>query len=343
MPIHPLNALLSRHLADWQTQPLNLLAPPPDLALDAIQHPQLSCVTTDWRSHCQAQHLGLNSSFFPDALPADLAGINLLFWPKAHQEGFWWLKKMCGFPHATGLIVGENRGGIKAAIKQLSRLDVALEKIDAARHCVLVEIKISESLAGVLAQEGRTQVFTGPDGLQLHALPGTFSQKGMDAGSELLIDALRQAYQPAKTRINTLDLGCGCGLLGAWLMRHWPNRFELTGSDVSGLALASAQQTFAHNQLEGVFLASDIFDQLDHLKGQLDLLISNPPFHTGQATDYDLAQRLILQAPQYLKKDGECWIVANRFLPYAQWLDQAFGHFTKVLETGKFTVYRAQR
>jgi 16S rRNA (guanine1207-N2)-methyltransferase len=75
----------------------------------------------------------------------------------------------------------------------------------------------------------------------------------------------------------------------------------------------------------------------------LDLIVTNPPFHTGKATDYELSQRLIREAPRFLKPGGQLWLVANRFLPYPDLLDSAFGSFSRRAETGKFTVYQALR
>lgn len=181
-----------------------------------------------------------------------------------------------------------------------------------------------------------------PDDLTLVSQPGVFSHGRVDEGSAFFIKTLAQ--QPHIKAGKLLDVGCGCGLLGAWLVKKYPS-LQLTAADVSGFALNATRATLAINNLNGQAVAADIFTGLaEHAPAEgFDLIVSNPPFHTGKATDYELASRLISQAPKFLRKGGEIWLVANRFLPYADFLQQAFNNFTLVAETGKFRVYKAIR
>ena len=49
--------------------------------------------------------------------------------------------------------------------------------------------------------------------------------------------------------------------------------------------------------------------------------------------------QLIKQAKWHLKTGGELRIVANAFLPYADWLDQYFGGHEVLAKNNKFKVY----
>ena len=102
------------------------------------------------------------------------------------------------------------------------------------------------------------------------------------------------------------------------------------------MALESAQRTLRENQLQGTVLASDVFS---HVEGKFDLIISNPPFHDGIDTAYTAVNELIKQAKWHLKSGGELRIVANAFLPYADWLDQHFGGHEVLAKNNKFKVY----
>ncbi len=164
----------------------------------------------------------------------------------------------------------------------------------------------------------------------------------MTVQTAVLIETL--AKEAHLTTGQLLDVGCGCGVLGAWLVKQHPT-LTLTAADVSGFALNATRATLKANQLSGQAVAADIFTGLEALapaKGY-DIIVSNPPFHTGKATDYELASRLINQAPNYLKEGGELWLVANRFLPYPDLLQQAFSHFKVIAENNKFSIYKAIR
>ena len=59
------------------------------------------------------------------------------------------------------------------------------------------------------------------------------------------------------------------------IKKHHP-KADVTMTDIHAMAIQSARQTLAENQLEGQVIASDVFS---HIEGKFDLIISNPPFH----------------------------------------------------------------
>lgn len=343
-----LNAFLLRQLEHWQAQPLNLIAAPPELNWSQLAHHSqqagypLQVWTADWRSHGQAQAASLRSFFVDDTRPASLPGCSLLFWPKIRAEGYWWLQQLQHQANTEIWLAGENQSGVKAVARQLQQAGNHLDKLDSARHCVLYTLA-SASLALDPAQTEPECQWQGPDDLLLTSQVGVFSHNQVDDGSALLLETLAQ-HLPRLPAGQLLDLGCGYGLLGAWLLKHRPD-LQLTAGDVNGFALQATRSTLAANQLQGKVIPADIFRGVEsHTPRQgFDLIVSNPPFHTGKNTDYSLATRLIRQAPEFLQPGGQLWLVANRFLPYAEQLQQAFGQFQVMAENNKFRVYLAIR
>lgn len=344
----PINQFLFRQLDNWLDQPLNLIAAPADLNWQQLAvtfanaQQSLQVWTNDWRSFQLAKAAGINSFFTAEQAPTNLAGRSLVFWPKAKQEGYWWLQQLAEIPHEQVLLTGETNGGIKALAKQLEAAKVQVNKLDSARRCALYAIDSLQPASQLIADNTSQQAWQGPDNLTLMSQPGVFSHGRVDEGSAFLIKTL--AKEPHLTSGQLLDVGCGCGLLGAWLVKQHP-ALTLTAADVSGFALKATRATLKANQLAGQAVAADIFTGLEDFVPELgfDLIVSNPPFHTGKATDYELASRLINQAPNYLREGGELWLVANRFLPYPDLLQQAFSHFKIIAENNKFSVYKAIR
>ena len=104
--------------------------------------------------------------------------------------------------------------------------------------------------------------------------------------------------------------------------------------------MAAARATLDRNQLQGKVVGGDLYGGVE---GRYRTLVTNPPFHDGRDRTTSITRRLIEQAPGHLQEDGEFWMVANRELPYVQWLDAAFRHVQVVSETNRFRVYRALR
>ena len=55
-----------------------------------------------------------------------------------------------------------------------------------------------------------------------------------------------------------------------------------------------------------------------------------------------MADDLIVQAPNFLAKNGKLVVVANHFLNYDKFMKVHFGHVRKIVETNKFHVIEAR-
>ncbi|PRY66248.1 16S rRNA m(2)G 1207 methyltransferase [Vreelandella songnenensis] len=259
----------------------------------------------------------------------------VLFWPKALKLGIWWVEWLCEtLPEETSLeIVGEHNGGIKRVPKVLEELGMACDKLDNARRCSLYATRTVKRASD--AVQAAWQHFDAL-GLTLVSHPGVFGHGKLDEGTQLLLESLASRLPKVPRRI--LDMGCGDGIISAWLASKG---HTVTAVDVSDFAVEATRRTLAANALEGRVLQSDVYSALD---GEtFDLIISNPPFHQERDVSYGPSQRLIQKAPEQLARGGQFIIVANGFLPYPALLESSFGSFEVLADNRRFRVYAASK
>ncbi|WP_110657748.1 methyltransferase [Salinicola halimionae] len=259
----------------------------------------------------------------------------VLFWPKSHALGEWWLSALnTALPVGTPIqVVGENQGGIKRVPKILADFQQACRKLDTARRCTLFATRTDKAVRGT---EAAWQTFTA-GGFTLATHPGVFGHGKLDAGTQLLMNALTQSPLPAPGRrsLRALDVGCGDGVLSAWLAKQG---CQVTAVDLSTFAVEATRRTLDANQLTGTVVQSDVYRQI---AGTFEAIVSNPPFHQERSIDYGPTQRLIREAPTHLVEGGSLTLVANVFLPYPDWLQETFGGFEILADDRRFRVYRA--
>ncbi|PAU76630.1 class I SAM-dependent methyltransferase [Halomonas salipaludis] len=259
----------------------------------------------------------------------------VLFWPKSHALGEWWLLALCQqLPAGTPLqVVGENNGGVKRALKVLAALGLGCRKRDSARRCTLFETRLG---AVSLDPELAWQRFEAA-GLTLVSHPGVFGHGKLDDGTRLLLEVLERQPDWAGQRV--LDVGCGDGILSAWLASRGA---AVCAVDISAFAVEAARRTLAANQQIGEVIGSDVYAALP-AEVCFDAIVSNPPFHQERDIDYGPAARLIGEAPARLTAGGSLTLVANAFLPYPALLERAFGGFEILADDRRFRVYRARK
>ncbi|MCL7940103.1 methyltransferase [Halomonas sp. ATCH28] len=308
------------------------VAPPRDAWLETGEGSLLSAdegVLSAFRARGQPAHSPFDG--------VDLAPRGaVLFWPKSHALGEWWLLWLCAYlPPGTPLqLVGENQGGIKRVLKALAALGLGCRKLDSARRCGLYATRLDRVDINPDAAWTTFEAGLGNEQLRLVSHPGVFGHGKLDDGTRLLLETL-PAVLPA-TAGDVLDMGCGDGILAAWLAMRGA---RVTAVDVGHFAVEATRRTLAANGLEGEVLASDVYSALG--ERCFDAIVSNPPFHQERAIDYGPAGRLILEAPDHLRPGGQLLLVANAFLPYPDLLERAFGGFEVLADDRRFRVYRA--
>ena len=119
-----------------------------------------------------------------------------------------------------------------------------------------------------------------------------------------------------------LDLCSGSGAVGISTAKICDN-IQLTGTDISGAAVAMAETNAKSLRVKAEFLVGDLFEPVKGRK--FDMIVSNPPYiktnmiavlqeeiknyEPREALDggrdgLDYYRRIIKEAPEYLKKDG---------------------------------------
>lgn len=165
--------------------------------------------------------------------------------------------------------------------------------------------------------------------------PGVFSWEHLDEATSLLADIMN--IRPGD---RVLDLGCGAGALGVVATVRSGVPAVLVDADAD--AVRGAQRTVEGAGLSGVqVLASDVGSAV---KGQsFDVVVTNPPFHVGKATDLTVPQAFIDDAWEVLAPGGRLYLVANRTLPYERLIHARFGEVRVAHDGRRFKVLGAVR
>jgi 16S rRNA (guanine1207-N2)-methyltransferase len=171
--------------------------------------------------------------------------------------------------------------------------------------------------------------------LRIRSIPGVFSFEGIDEGSRLLLDHL-----PELEGKDILDFGCGSGVIGLVAARRGAASVDLI--DISLSAVAAARENIRLNGTQNaVAFPSDVLEAVS--ERSYDLILSNPPFHTGHGVDYEIATTFITHAQQLLRAKGRLILVANQFIRYDRLMGTIFREARIQAETGKFHILSAQR
>ncbi|SDZ91922.1 methyltransferase [Alkalimonas amylolytica] len=325
--------MLLRNLADL-TGPSLLMEPPLDqlagqLPASYRQHIAIFsshvAVAARWQQAGYRCSSGLKPEF------AERFQTAVLFYPKSKEQLTLMLQQLQPVltENADIFVVGDNKSGIKTLPKQLQSAELSAHKLDNARHALWFVVNGCLTANTISAQT--FDVTLNSVKLHLHSYPGVFSHGSLDKGTALLLQHLAHIQSG-----RVLDFACGCGVIAAYLKASQP-AIDLYASDVSTLATAATEATLAANGLTGTVLAAD---GLPVAPAQFEHIVSNPPFHTGQKTDYSIAEAFIRACPDKLSPGGSLTLVANNHLPYQSWLQESFGHCTILAQAHGFTIYQ---
>lgn len=181
--------------------------------------------------------------------------------------------------------------------------------------------------------------------LTVAARGGAFAGTTLDLGTRVLLQALAsediktvQVPELADADIHTaVDLGCGTGLLASLLARSFPEA-KVIATDASWWACASTAATAK---------ANGFAEQIQIVRGNagegiadssVDLILCNPPFHTGRKVDPGLANELFRGSARMLRPGGQLVTVFNSHLKHRQHLERIVGPTRQLNRTEKFTV-----
>lgn len=172
---------------------------------------------------------------------------------------------------------------------------------------------------------------------ELAAYGATFGGPTLDHGSRLLLSGLGD-IDPGVRRV--VDLGSGNGVLGVAAARQWPEA-RVIATDQSTAAVLATQRTAE---------AAGVADRIDVHRadgteavpdGWAQVILLNPPFHTGATVHREVAHRLIRSCARALAPGGELRLVFNSHLGYRPLVERVIGPSRQVARDRTFTVVSA--
>jgi 16S rRNA (guanine1207-N2)-methyltransferase len=215
---------------------------------------------------------------------------------------------------------------------------------DAGIDPILKDLRKRTSLGGTVSKaHGKIAWFTGDvalpdyvdtprlleDGFQ--TIAGVFSADAADPASQLLLSVL-----PNLNGV-VADLGAGWGYLTRKLSDMPTKRVIAVEADSRALDMAKVNVPAAN--VEFVWADATKWRSND----ALDTVVMNPPFHNFGKADPEIGVAFMKSAAGSLKPQGDCYIVANRHLPYEQPLSELFQNVSEVIKDNRFKVLYASK
>lgn len=236
-------------------------------------------------------------------------------------------------PEAEVVLIGHKKRGIKSMPRLLADYGVDTEKLGDANRCTAYALAWTPGALAEAARgaEGRIRYLEH----EYVAMAGVFGSRGLDPGTELLL----QALPPLKAGARLLDCGCGAGVLGLGQIESSTGS-SLIALDADWFAVESARRNAKQRGLASR-VGVEWGDTFPRQRSAFDRIVSNPPFHSGNAQSYEVARRLITDAPGWLSPQGELWVVANGFLPYREYFEASRLDWREAQRTPAYTVYHA--
>jgi 16S rRNA (guanine1207-N2)-methyltransferase len=259
---------------------------------------------------------GRAASAFPPPGPFD--GI-LLRWPKSAVEGVAAAAACAARLTPGGLLAVAcpvDEGGKSLAGRLGPHFGAVEERYGNHARLVLLRGPVAGFAA---ASEAPTATVTVPGVGDFASWPGLFAHGRLDAGTALLLRHL-----PEVRGARVLDFGCGAGVLSAAALQR--GAASVDAVDVDALAVHATRHNVPGAR---VHLADGV-----PAGGPWDVILSNPPLHTGHAVD-DAMLGALAAAPR--AKPSVLALVTLRTVPvpkrFPSWA------VTKVAEEGPYVVW----
>lgn len=228
-------------------------------------------------------------------------------------------------PNGTILVDGAKTQGIESLSKDICK-SVSLQGSISGAHGRLFWFQASPDFEA-WDVSGPTCL---PDGYWTQA--GIFSADGVDPGSALLAQSL-----PKSLSGRVADLGAGWGFLSRCIL-GLPKIKHLDCIEADHAALECARLNCLDDRI--AFHWGDVTTWKSGQK--LDVVVMNPPFHSGRSADPEIGKDFIFAAARLLRRSGQLWMVANRQLPYESPLKEHFVDFNEIAGDTRFKVLYAK-
>ena len=163
----------------------------------------------------------------------------------------------------------------------------------------------------------------------------TSAPKKIDQGSQQLIERLPSMLDRelpiGSDRV--LDLGCGSGYL---TLASCSQATHITATDNNAAAIKATQATL---EAAGFKAELCLTNAGEELASEYDLILCNPPFHSGFGIDYDLTDRFSKNAAKLLATKGQACFVVNQHVPLKRIASSYFESVELDQDTGHFCTY----
>ena len=296
-------------------------------------------LTGELARRANAERFGLVDSYTDCPLTAELvagARVVLVQAPKGLDELAEWVGLIAA--HADPAVTVVLGGRVKYLTPAMNdALGLAFDTVTAglARQKSRV-ITASGLRAGASFPDFPRREWHADLGMTVCAHGGVFAGTRIDVGTRRLLGVLDQL--PSVD--SAIDLGCGTGVLAVALARQG---VRVLASDTSAAAVRSCVATAEANGVAGLVTVRRDDALASVPAGSVELIVCNPPFHSGAAVHAGAAVRLFEAAARTLAPAGELWTVFNRHLGYVPELRQLIGPTRVVHRDPKFTVTASSR
>ena len=237
-----------------------------------------------------------------------------------------------------GSLLAAFEGDPDAALKTMRLVWPTVHVARRAKHAVLFR-------AVRRGEPRKTRSFASDWEVTFTSLPGCFCHRRADDGGLALAEIAAREVEAfaaqGASRLNLLDMGCGCGLVGLLVADaarrvHLPQT-SLTLIDSHARAIEAARLNAARMGIPAELILAD--DGLPRGRvGEFDLFVGNPPYYS----DYRIAEVFLETAYRALRPGGVCLSVvktATGLLP----LQETYFKTAEVIKRRGYCVLRSVR
>ena len=224
-------------------------------------------------------------------------------------------------------IAGGNDEGAKSLAKPLRAVFGSVDAVGARRHCRVW--RAAEPMASCRGELDDWAERVEVGALSWWSWPGLFAHGRLDVGTAVLLDHLPALPEGA----SVLDFGCGAGVIGLALGARGP--ITWTGVDVDALAVEASRRNVPDARL---WCSDGVPAEL----GSFDLVVSNPPLHTGVKRDDRPLRGFLARLPSLVRRDGAALLVTQGGVQLGPSLEEGFRAVEVVATRAGFRVWRAR-
>lgn len=247
--------------------------------------------------------------------------------PRAKIEARALIAEACAVSDGLVVIDGQKTDGVDSILREMRARVTVNGPISKAHGKIFwISAPAADCFADWIAGPAQT-----PGGFW--TAPGVFSADGVDLASALLVDAL-----PENLSGEVADLGAGWGFLSAHILTR-PKVEKLHLVEAGHMALECARRNVTDDRARFHWEDATTWEP----PHRMDVVVMNPPFHTGRAAEPQIGQAFVATAARILSGQGKLWMVANRHLPYEAELKKRFAYVEEMGGDARFKLFHASR